>query len=156
MPNISSMAESPVPPSTGRTSATARSWFATLTLFLSLWFLLLAGQESCYERALRIGATVIEKGHTPGSSGTGGTRTSSAYWVRYRFTTPEGAVKEHIDSEVLPEAWRELEAGGPVEIEYMPSLADSRVAGQRASPGIYLSIAIVLLVAGIALRRRAS
>lgn len=126
-------------------------------LFLGVWFFLLAAQESCYQGAQHFRGVVVEKGHKAGTSGTGrgSTGSSSYYWVRYRFTTAEGETKEHVDKEVLPGTWRELEDGGPVDIEYLSSLADSRVAAQKASSWTYLWIAIVLVAAGIATRRSA-
>jgi hypothetical protein len=127
-----------------------------LALFLSFWFFLLAGQEGCYRQAHRIRGVVIEKGSKTGTSGVGrgGSGTRGYRWVRYRFTTPAGETKTHVDTDVLPGAWRELREGGPVDIEYMPSLADSRVVGQKASATTYLAIAVGLLVAGLAARRR--
>jgi len=124
-------------------------------LFISAWFFLLAAQEGCYQKAQRIRGTVVEKGYRPGSSGVGrgGTGTRSSHWVRYRFTTQSGEGKEHVDNQVLPGTWRKLQEGGPVDIEYMPSLADSRVSAQTASSTTYLAIAIVLLAGGIVVRR---
>lgn len=138
-------------------ASSARGWIAWLTLFLGAWFVLLAVQEACYSKALRISGTVIEKGYTAGSSavGRGGRGSRSSHWVRYRFETPEGETKEHVDSEVLPATWRDLREGAAVELEYLSTTGDSRVAGQRAASSTYAAIAIGLLAVGIWLRRRA-
>ena len=128
-----------------------------LMLFLSLWFFVLSIQEGCYQRAQKIQGIVLEKGYQSGTGavGQGGTGTRSYHWVRYRFTTPEGETKEHVDTEVLPGTWRNLQEGAAVDIGFMQSLADSRVAGQKASSLTFLSIAVVLLLAGIVTRRAA-
>jgi hypothetical protein len=127
-----------------------------LLFFLSFWFLLLSIQEGCYQKALRIRAIVVEKGYKGGTSGvgTGSTGSRRYHWVRYRFTTPEGETKEHVDTEVLPTTWRELQEGGPVDIEYLRALADSRVAGQKASSQTFLAIALALFGAALFTRHR--
>lgn len=128
-----------------------------MILFLGFWFLLLALQEGCYEKAHEVRGLVIEKGFKRGTNGVGraASGAKSYRWVRYRFTTAEGETKEHTDREVLPGTWSELREGGPVDIEYLASAADSRVAGQRASQSTHFMIAIGLLVAGAAVLRKA-
>jgi len=146
----------PVPASPAAASS-SRTWIARIVLFLGAWFVLLAAQEACYSKAHRVRGTVVEKGYTAGSSavGRGGRGTKSSHWVRYRFETPEGESKEHVDSEVLPATWGELREGAAVDLEYLPATGDSRVAGQKAASSTYAAIAIGLLALGFWLRRSA-
>lgn len=139
------------PAASAPAAGSGKVFLGRLLLFVGAWFFLLAAQEGCYQKASKIVGIVIEKGHKTGTSGVGhgSTGTRSYYWVRYRFATPEGEAKEHTDTEVLPGTWNELREGGPVDVEYMPSLADSRVAGQKAASSTYALIAVVLLAAGV-------
>ena len=51
------------------------------------------------------------------------------YWVRYRFTTPDGVQVEGTD-EVSLETWESLEERGPIEVEYLASdPRRNRIAG---------------------------
>jgi len=147
----------PTTATSGTAGHTKRRFLGRLLLLFSALFFLLAAQEGCYQNAQRIRGTVVEKGYKRGTSAVGraGTGSKSVHWVRYRFTTPEGEVKQHVDNEVLPKPWSELKEGGPVDIEYMPKLADSRVAGQKASSTTYAAIAMGLLAAGILTLRSA-
>ncbi|MGH7858175.1 MAG: hypothetical protein ACREQY_12695 [Candidatus Binatia bacterium] len=133
----------------------ARASFGALMLFIGAFFGLLTAQESCWqENAERITGVVIEKGFERGSSGVRGSAgTKSYHWIRYRYATPEGETKEHLDTEVLPDTWRELQEGGPIDLEFLAATRDSRVAGQKAYPLTYALITVALIVAGIALRR---
>jgi hypothetical protein len=47
-----------------------------------------------------------------------------------------------------------LQEGGPVDIEYLRALADSRVAGQKASSQTFLAIALALFGAALFTRHR--
>jgi hypothetical protein len=149
--DLSQPAEAP----SGRKAGAGKLFLGRLLLFFGGWFILLAWQESCYQQAQRVRGVVIEKGYTRGAGGVGrgSTGSTSSHWVRYRFTTEDGATKEQVDNRVLPKIWNELEQGGPVDIEYMPSLADSRVAGSKASAATYAAIAAGLLVAGFLIVR---
>jgi LPXTG-motif cell wall-anchored protein len=75
--------------------------------------------------------------------------------IRYRFTTPEGIVKED-RSEVLLQNWSKLREGDAVNIEYLPATGDSRITGQTSSAPVFLVIGAVLLAGGWFLRRRKS
>jgi len=132
----------------------SRRWAAPLLFFFGGFFLLLAIQDGCYQRGVKLTAVVVAREYSPGSSGVGrGTVSStSRHMIRYRFTTPEGAVKEG-QSDVLPQNWSKLREGDTVDIEYLPATGDSRVAGQTASAWIFLLISVFLLTGGWFLRR---
>jgi hypothetical protein len=131
-----------------------RRWAAPLLFFFGGFFLLLAIQDSCYQKGVKVTAVVVAKEYSPGSSrvGSGTVSSSSRHGIRYRFTTPEGVVKEG-RSDVLLQNWSKLREGDAVDIEYLPATGDSRVAGQTASAWVFLLIAAILLAGGWFLRR---
>jgi hypothetical protein len=107
------------PTPTTATSGTAgrpkRRFLGRLLLLFSALFFILAAQEGCYQNAQRIRGTVVEKGYNRGTSAVGraGTGSKSVHWVRYRFTTPEGEVRQTLTRSCRG---RELKEGGPVDI----------------------------------------
>lgn len=132
----------------------SRAWLAPLLFFFGGFFLLLALQEGCYQKGLKLSGTVIAKHYTPGASrvGPGTASSNSRHSVTYRFTTPEGEHKEAFD-DVLLQNWSKLRVGDPVNIEYLPATGDSRVAGQTASAPVFLLMAAAALTGGFLLRR---
>jgi len=133
----------------------AGRWAGPLLFFFGGFFILLAVQEGCYQKGVKLTAVVVAKEYSPGTSrvGTGTVSSSSRHKIRYRFTTPEGIVKED-RSDVLLQNWNTMREGDRVHIEYVPATGDSRVAGQTASAPVFLVIAAVLLTGGWFLRRR--
>lgn len=76
------------------------------------------------------------------------------YWVRYRFTTPDGVQVEGTD-QVSLETWESLEERGQVEVEYLASEPGrNRIAG---SDSMWLSLlfgglsVVMTLVGGVSL-----
>ncbi len=132
----------------------SRRWIATLLFFFGGLFLLLTLQEGCYQKALKLRGVVIAKEYSPGTSrvGSGTMSSSSRHKIRYRYTTPEGKIKED-RSDVLLQNWSKARVGDSINIEYLPATGDSRVAGQTASAPVFLAIALALLTAGFAARR---
>ncbi len=132
-----------------------RSWLWGVLLFFGAFFLLLAAQEGCYRNAIRVQGIVTDKAYSPGTSSVGrvGTGSSSDHKIRYRFTTPDGKMKEHW-SKVLPGTWRKLNKGDPVDIEYLPAIADSRIPGQTASGPAFFAISLAFFTGGVYFRRR--
>lgn len=120
-----------------------------LFLVFGLIFLRLSCEAGYYEAdGTRVEGVVIQKTYSPGTSPTGGTRSSpSRHYVSYRFTTKEGRTLEG-RSDILPQVWRDLREGGPVVVEYLPSSPDTnRIPDQRARSLTWGIMAFVLLVA---------
>ena len=122
---------------------------APLLLFFGVFFVLLATQEGCYQKAVKLHGVVIAKEYSPGVSRTGSGTMSSAsrHTIRYRFTTPDGRIRED-RGVVLLANWSKLHEGDPVDIEYLPATNDSRVARQTASAPVFLLIALALFTGG--------
>jgi hypothetical protein len=129
---------------------------APLLLFFGGFFVLLAVQEGCYQKGVKLRGVVVAKEYSPGTSrvGSGMVSSSSSHKIRYRFTTPEGEIRED-RSDVLLANWSKLREGDPVNIEYLPATKDSRIAAQTASAPVFLLIALGLLTGGFYLRRSA-
>lgn len=127
---------------------------APVLLFFGGFFVLLAAQEGCYQKAVKLRATVLSKHYSPGTSrvGSGTLSSPSTHGIKYRFTTPEGMMREDFGQVLLP-AWSKLKEGDMVDIEYLPATKDSRVARQTASAPVFLLIALGLLAGGAYLRR---
>jgi hypothetical protein len=131
----------------GLAPATRRglSW---IVLVLSSFWLLLAAQASCYERAgVTVRGVVLSKSPArPGSR--------AKHTVEYRFTTVEGqAVTGR--SDVLPATFAALREQGPVEVQYLPQQPHvNRVPGQVARARIWLLMALGGSAVGLWLRRR--
>jgi LPXTG-motif cell wall-anchored protein len=134
-----------------------KRWAPPLLLFFGGFFILLAIQDGCYQKGVKLTAVVVAKEYSPGTSrfGTGSVSSPSRHMIRYRFTTPEGIVKED-RSEVLLQNWSKLREGDAVNIEYLPATGDSRITGQTSSAPVFLVIGAVLLAGGWFLRRRKS
>jgi hypothetical protein len=126
------------------------SWLFLRWMFLifGLVFLRLGCEAGYYEAGgVRTEAVVVDKTYSPGTTSTGGTRSSpSRHNVTYRFTTQDGRTIEG-RADVLPGTWRQLERGGPVVVEYLPASPDtSRIPDQRARSRTWWMMAAVLLV----------
>lgn len=127
---------------------------APLLIVFGGFFILLAVQEGCYRKAVKLRGVVIAKEYSPGTSrvGSGNMGSTSRHTIRYSFTTPEGRIRED-RSDVLLQNWSKLREGDPINIEYLPAMGDSRVAGQLVSAPVFLLIALGLLAGGFYLRR---
>jgi len=130
-------------------------WVGALFLAFGVIFALLGAQEGCYTKAARLPATVLEKRYHRGNPGLGKGSVGSpnTYSVRYRFTTPDGQVKEDSAS-VLPKTYRRVKTGDMIEIEYLASTGDSRIPGQTVPGGVFFGIGVFLICSGLYLRRR--
>jgi hypothetical protein len=120
-----------------------------LCLVFGLIFLRLGCEAGYYETdGARVDGVVIQKTYSPGTRSTGGSQSSPArHSVSYRFTTKEGRTLEG-RADVLPRTWRELEKGGRVVVEYVPSSPDTnRIPDQLARSHTWGVMAAVLLVA---------
>lgn len=120
-----------------------------LCLVFGLVFLRLSCETGSYETdGARVDGVVIQKTYSPGTSATGGSRSSPArHYVSYRFTTKEGRTLEG-RADVLPQTWRDLREGGPVVVEYLPASPDTnRIPDQLARSRTWGIMASVLLVA---------
>lgn len=136
-------------------SESNRKWLGGALLFMGGFFVLLAAQEGCYQKAPQLQGTAIEKVYQRGTSSIGGSPgTPSKHQIRYRFTTPDGKTKEAL-SDVLLNNWSKLREGDTVDVEYLPATGDSRIAGQTAKAGTFLGIALALLAGGLWMRRPA-
>jgi len=131
-----------------------RAGLAPFLFFFGVVFFLLALQEGCYQKGVKLTATIVAKHYTPGTSrvGSGSRGTNSRYSITYRFTTPEGKNKETFD-DVLLQNWTKMNVGDPVNIEYLPATGDSRVAGQTASAPVFFGMSAAALIGGFFLRR---
>ena len=132
----------------------SKAWLVWLLFFFGGIFCLLAAQEGCYQKSVKLLGVVVAKKYTPGTSRVGsGTLSSRSYHsIKYRFTTPQGETKETW-SDVLTQNWNKFHEGDPVEIEYLSATGDSRVADQTASAPVFFMIAVVLLAGGFIMRR---
>jgi hypothetical protein len=122
-------------------------------LLFGLIFLRLSCEEGYFEAGgTRVQGVVLQKTYSPGTTSTGGSRSSPARrTVSYRFTIKEGQTLEG-RTDVLPGTWESLKQGGPVVVEYLPDSPDtSRILGQRARSGTWAVMAAVLLTASVAL-----
>jgi hypothetical protein len=122
-------------------------------LLFGLIFLRLGCEEGYYETGgVRAQGVVIQKTYSPGTTGTGGSRSSPArYYVSYRFTTKEGRTLEG-RADVLLGTWGKLKEGDQVVVEYLPSSPDTnRIPDQRARSQIWWIMALVLLSASAVL-----
>lgn len=63
---------------------------------------------------------VLEKGPLTSGARADQRQARPDYFVKYRFTTRDGAVMEATDSELSYQEWIELSTGGPVTILYEP------------------------------------
>jgi len=74
------------------------------------------------------------------------------YYVRYRFTTEDGAVVED-ESRVTEQRWQQLEPGQPVRIEYLTAWRTSRLAGESEGfiPALLTGIGGLIAIVGVAL-----
>lgn len=129
-------------------------WLVPFLFFFGGIFLLLALQEGCYQKGVKLSGTVVAKHYTPGTSrvGSGSLGSNSRHSVTYRFTTPQGKTKEDLGV-VLPQNWSKLNVGDPVNLEYLPETGDSRVAGQTASEPVFFWMGAAAIAGGFFLRR---
>lgn len=131
-----------------------RVWLVPFLFFFGGIFLLLALQEGCYQKGVKLSGAVVAKHYTPGTSrvGSGSLGTNSRHSVTYRFTTPQGKIKEYLGV-VLPQNWSKLSVGDSVNLEYLPETGDSRVAGQTASAPVFLLMGAAAIAGGFLLWR---
>jgi hypothetical protein len=132
---------------------TRRPWtfLGGIALFIGLIFVGLAVQEWRYEAGSEVvQGIVLDKAATYRT----GRGSSSSWSVMYRFTTRQGQTLEGKD-EVFPNRWHALEAGGPVEIEYLPRAPETnRIPAETVSAATYAAIGGSLLLAGAVLLAR--
>ncbi len=63
---------------------------------------------------------IFEKGPSTSGARADQRQARPDYFVKYRFTTRDGAVMEATDSELSYQEWTELSTGGPVTVLYEP------------------------------------
>src|SRR3989338_1787633 len=78
-------------------------WIGGFLLFMGVFFVLLAAQEGCYQKATKLRGVVVSKHYSPGTSrvGSGTLSSTSSHKIRYRFTTPQGETKEALSVVLL-------------------------------------------------------
>jgi len=122
-------------------------------LVFGLIFLRLGCEAGYYETGgVRVQGVVLQKTYSPGTTATGGSRSSPArYYVSYRFTTTDGRTLEGRD-DVLPGTWRSLKEGDPVGVEYVADApVTNRIPDQLAGSTTWRIMALVLLAASAVL-----